>query len=194
MIAATGHHGKAADHRLARTFRRQGSPSARRYAALGHDRPSQPSKPADDASISIDTTNLNPPSQKAHTQISDNPWRKIRTNYPLERILREIHRGTRLSTMYRSMKGIFLCRQGFAEKPMLFRRQGFSVRSPLVAGCASQEAASSRLEVAPAMRRGERGGARRRAAARRSWRVAPPTQPVDGKPKVPWAVFTLKKP
>jgi hypothetical protein len=48
------------------------APSARRYAALGLDRSPQPSKLADhasDASISMDTTtNLNPPSQKSHTQ------------------------------------------------------------------------------------------------------------------------------
>ena len=48
------------------------APSARRYAALGLDRSLQPSKlavRASDASISMDTTtNLNPPSQKSHTQ------------------------------------------------------------------------------------------------------------------------------
>jgi len=50
------------------------APSARRYAALGLDRSLQPSNLADhasDASISMDTTtttNLNPPSQKSHTQ------------------------------------------------------------------------------------------------------------------------------
>jgi hypothetical protein len=48
------------------------APSARRYAALGLDRSLQPSKlahHASDASISMDTTtNLNPPSQKSHTQ------------------------------------------------------------------------------------------------------------------------------
>ena len=47
------------------------APSARRYAALGLDRWLQPSKLADhafDASISMDTTNLNPPSRKPLTQ------------------------------------------------------------------------------------------------------------------------------
>jgi len=47
------------------------APSARRYAALGLDRSLQPSKLADhafDASISMDTTNLNPPSQRSLTQ------------------------------------------------------------------------------------------------------------------------------
>ena len=47
------------------------APAARRYAALGLDRLLQPSKLADhasDASISMDTTNLNPPSQKSRTQ------------------------------------------------------------------------------------------------------------------------------
>jgi hypothetical protein len=47
------------------------APSARRYAALGLDRSPQPSKLSDhafDASISMDTPNLNPPSQKSHTQ------------------------------------------------------------------------------------------------------------------------------
>jgi hypothetical protein len=48
------------------------APSARRYAALGLDRSLQPSKLADhdfDASFSMNTTtNLNPRSQKSHTQ------------------------------------------------------------------------------------------------------------------------------
>jgi hypothetical protein len=48
------------------------APSARRYAALGLDRSLRPSKLADhayDASFSMEmTTNLNPPSQKSHTQ------------------------------------------------------------------------------------------------------------------------------
>jgi hypothetical protein len=48
------------------------APSARRYAALGLDRSQQPSKlahHASDASLSMDTTNLNPPSRKSLTQI-----------------------------------------------------------------------------------------------------------------------------
>jgi hypothetical protein len=52
------------------------APSARRYAALGLDRSLQPSKLSDhasDASLSMDTTNLNPPSQKSRTQTSDIP-------------------------------------------------------------------------------------------------------------------------
>ena len=47
------------------------APLARRYAALGLDRSPQPSKlfdHASDASFSMDTTNLNPPSQKSRTQ------------------------------------------------------------------------------------------------------------------------------
>jgi hypothetical protein len=47
------------------------APSARRYAALGLDRSLQPSKLADhasDASFSINTANLKPPSQKSRTQ------------------------------------------------------------------------------------------------------------------------------
>jgi hypothetical protein len=48
------------------------APSARRYAALGLDRLLQPSKLADhasDAELSMETTNLNPPSRKSLTQI-----------------------------------------------------------------------------------------------------------------------------